>query len=260
MTVLVDTLRPGVTRITLDRPEALNAMTAELIADLGAALSAVTDACRIVVLTGAGRGFCAGLDLNGYRPEPDDEVEVEDILRTQREIAGVMQAIRRLPQPVIAVVNGPAAGGGLGLVCACDVRIGTEGARLGASFISAGYSGCDMGVSWLLPRLVGAGRAHELMLTGRLIDAAEALGMGLLSAVVPARYMSTYLDRLLEGLLAAPPLSLSLTKQGMWLSLEVSSFDHAIEFENRQQVITAMTTSQRRHMDLLRERMSHGKS
>jgi enoyl-CoA hydratase len=171
-----------------------------------------------------------------------------------------MQAIRRLSQPVVAVVNGAAAGGGLGLVCACDVRIGTDSARLGASFISAGYSGCDMGVSWLLPRLVGAGRAHELMLSGRVIDADEALGIGLLSAVVPEKDMAAHLDGLLDLLLAAPPLSLTLTKQGMWLSLEASSFDQAIEFENRQQVITAMSAAQRRHIDLLRERRSYGKS
>lgn len=257
MTVLFEELREGVARITLNRPATLNAMTAQMIADFQSALSKLTADHRVLVLTGAGRGFCSGLDLDGYRPETDRTVE--DVVRTQREIAGVMQSIRRLSQPVIAVVNGPAAGGGLGLVCACDVRIGTADARLGASFISAGYSGCDMGVSWLLPRLVGAGRAHELMLTGRVIDSEEALRIGLLSAVVPAERMPSYLAGIIDTLLAAPPLSLSLTKQGMWFSLETPSFDLAVEFENRQQVVTAMTASQREHLVSIRARRADAK-
>lgn len=256
MTVLVDEVRPDVLRITLNRPSRLNAMTAEMIAELASALHAVTAAYRVVVLTGAGRGFCAGLDLEGYRSEPDDDVEA--ILKTQLEIAGVMQSIRRLPQPVVAVVNGPAAGGGMGLVCACDLRIAVTGARFAASFIKAGYSGCDMGVSWMLPRLIGAGRAHELMLTGRVIDADEALHLGLVSQVMPADQLPTALDHLVAELLAVPPLSLQLTKQGMWSSVEASSFDQAIEFENRQQVLTAMSASQRSHLATYRERITRG--
>jgi enoyl-CoA hydratase len=257
MTVLVDEVRPDVVRVTLNRPNRLNAMTAEMIADLSAALRDIAAGCRVVVLTGAGRGFCAGLDLDGYRSEPD--VEVEEILKTQLEIAGVMQSIRRLPQPVVAVVNGPAAGGGLGLVCACDLRIATAGARFAASFVKAGYSGCDMGVSWMLPRLIGAGRAHELMLTGRVIDAEESLRAGLVSQVVPMDEVDARLDLLLDELLAVPPLSLQLTKQGMWSAVEAASFDQAIEYENRQQVVTAMSVSQRSHLAAHRERITHAK-
>jgi enoyl-CoA hydratase len=254
MTVLVDEVRPDVIRITLNRPSRLNAMTAGMIADLSSALRTVTADHRVVVLTGKGRGFCAGLDLEGYRSEPDDEVEA--ILETQLEIAGVMQSIRRLPQVVVAVVNGAAAGGGLGLVCACDLRIAAAGARFAASFIKAGYSGCDMGVSWMLPRLIGAGRAHEMMLTGRAIDADEALQAGLVSQVVPVDQVAARLDLLLDELLTVPPLSLRMTKQGMWSSLEATSFDRAIEFENRQQVLTAMTSSQRSHLATYRKRIT----
>jgi enoyl-CoA hydratase len=250
-----------VLRIELARPDRLNALTASMVEQLHAALvEAEQDVgCRVVVLTGAGRGFCAGLDLGGYGQspggavpdgaEPDGEGfepgRVRDHWRVQREIAGLAQRIRRLPKPVIAQVNGAAAGGGLAMVCAADLRIAATEAVFAVSFIRVGYSGCDIGVSWLLPRLVGAGRAHELMLTGRRFDAAEALAIGLVAEVVPAERLPARVDAAIDALLAAPPLSLSLTKQGMWLALEIPSFDAAVELENRQQVITALTEDQR---------------
>lgn len=241
--VVVDQPRAGVTRLTLNRPDRLNALTAPLVRELHAALDAIEPRTRVVVLTGAGRGFCAGLDLGGYdegaaAPSPAASLAV------QRDIAGVMQKLRRLHQPVVAAVNGAAAGGGLALVCASDVRIAADSAVFASSFIKVGFSGCDMGVSWLLPRLVGAGRAHELMLTARRFDADEALKIGLLADVVAPAALAERVDALVDELLAAPPLSLALTKQGMWLSVEIPSFDAAVELENRQQVITAMTAEQ----------------
>jgi enoyl-CoA hydratase len=241
--VVVDQPRAGVQRLTLNRPERLNAMTDGLIAELDAALDGLDATCRVVVLTGAGRGFCAGLDLGGFSGGGLEKSPVEG-LRVQRRIAGVMQKIRRLDQPVVAAVNGPAAGGGLALVCAADVRIASSSAVFASSFIRVGFSGCDMGVSWMLPRLVGAGRAHELMLTGRRFDAEEAQRIGLVADVVEPDHLDARVDEVMDALLAAPPLSLSLTKQGMWLALEVSSFDQAVELENRQQVLTLMTDDQ----------------
>lgn len=251
--VVVDQPRDGVTRLTLNRPERLNALTAPLVAELHAALDAIGPQTRVVVLTGAGRGFCAGLDLGGYdetarRPSPAASLAV------QRDIAGLMQKLRRLHQPVVAAVNGAAAGGGLALVCASDVRVAADTAIFASSFIKVGFSGCDMGVSWMLPRLVGAGRAHELMLTARRFDAAEALRIGLLADAVPADALAGRVDALVDDLLAAPPLSLALTKQGMWLSVEIPSFDAAVELENRQQVITAMTAEQSEAMAAFREK------
>jgi enoyl-CoA hydratase/carnithine racemase len=250
--------RPGVLRIELARPERLNAMTAGMVEQLHAALTEAEDdpACRVVVLTGAGRGFCAGLDLDGYGTPPGapEEGVAHRTLRTQRHIASLVQRIRRLPQPVVAQVNGPAAGGGLALVCAADLRLAATEAVFAVSFIRVGFSGCDIGTSWLLPRLVGAGRAHELMLTGRRFDAAEAYRIGLLADVVPAGELAARVDAAVDQLLAAPPLSLSLTKQGMWLSLEIPSFDAAVELENRQQVLTSLTTDQQEAMAAFRER------
>lgn len=248
--------RPGVSLVEMHRPERLNSMTATMIEQLHLALAEleIDGETRVVVLTGAGRGFCAGLDLNGYgTADPHARGPAHQSLAIQRQIASLMQRIRRLPQPVIAKINGPAAGGGLGLVCAADVRIAADTAVFAASFVRVGYSGCDMGVSWTLPRLVGAGRAHELMMTGRKFTAAEAASMGLIADCVAAQDLDAHVDAVIDSLLAVPPLSLSLTKQAMWLSLETPSFDAAVELENRQQVITALTHDQEEAMLAFRE-------
>src|SRR6478672_11683347 len=185
----LDTPHPGVTRITMNRPEKLNALTTGLVQGLHAALDtiAVDHTCRVVVLTGAGRGFCAGLDLGGYGSAPNTEGfgPTQAGLAVQKHIAALLPHMRSLPQPIIAAVNGPAAGGGFALVLGSDVRMAATSARFNAAFIRIGLSACDIGTSWLLPRLVGAARAHELMLTGRLFDAAEAERIGLVHEVVP---------------------------------------------------------------------------
>jgi enoyl-CoA hydratase len=244
-TLLVDQPEDGVTRITLNRPDRLNAMNVELIAELHDTLGAVaTDsACRVVVLTGAGRGFCAGLDLGGYGPAPRSEGlgRVETGFATQTHIAALVPRLRSLPQPVIAAVNGPAAGGGLALSLACDIRIAAVSARFNVAFVRLGISGCDIGVSWMLPRLIGASRAWELMLTGRIMEAEEADRIGLVLRVVPD-------DRLLDAALetarlivANSPWGIRMTKEVMWSQLEVSSLQAGIDLENRTQVLSSMT-------------------
>jgi enoyl-CoA hydratase/carnithine racemase len=238
-------LRPGVVQLTLRRPDKLNALTQPLVTELHNQLRALAAdlTCRVVVLTGAGRGFCAGLDLGGFGIMPGTEEfgRSHKTWATQRAIAALVQEIRRLPQPVIAAVNGPAAGGGLALVCASDIRIASSAAVFSTSFIRIGVTGCDIGTSWLLPRLVGAARAHELMLTSRRFDAAEALRIGLVTDVTAPEALADRVSDTVDALLQAPPLSLSLTKQGMWLALEIPSFDAMVEIENRQQVLTAAT-------------------
>ena len=174
-TVRREVVDDGVTLLTLDRPERLNAMSHELVADLHTALDAVAADrdCRVVVITGAGRGFCAGLDLKGTGTAPggDDGAGRQAGMIGQQHIARLIPHLRSLRQPVIAAVNGPAAGGGLALALGCDIRIAAASARFNVAFVRIGLSGCDIGVSWLLPRLIGASRAFELMLTGRIIDA-----------------------------------------------------------------------------------------
>lgn len=246
--VVVSEPIPGVRQLTLNRPERLNALDAEMVTELHTALDAVARDrdCRVVTLTGAGRGFCAGLNLEGYGDPEREELmgKTLAILDRQREIARLTEKLHALPQPVIAAVNGPAAGGGLAMVCASDIRIAAESAVFAVSFIRAGYSACDIGVSWLLPRIVGAGAAHELMLTGRRFDAREALGMGLVSNVVPGEDLIETAHSKAREIMLNPPASVELTKQGMWMALELPSLKSAVEFENRQQVITALTEDQ----------------
>jgi len=235
----------SVTLVTLNRPDRLNTLNADVVRELNDALDTIEhdDRCRVVILTGAGRAFCAGLDLRGFG---DDERiaasgPFRGMLARQREIANVAQRLHHLRQPVIAAVNGPAAGGGLALALAADVRVATQDALFAVSFITAGFSACDMGISWLLPRVVGAGRAHEWMLTGRRISADEALAAGLLSRVVSAHDLLSAATAIAEQITHNAPWSVELTKVGMWQAMETSSFDASVEFENRQQVLTAFT-------------------
>jgi enoyl-CoA hydratase/carnithine racemase len=244
-TVQVDRPAAGITQITLNRPDRLNAMNAELIGELDEAVDRVASdrSCRVVVMTGAGRGFCAGLDLAGYGTPPGAEglAPPEATFAIQTHIASLVPRLRALHQPVIAAVNGPAAGGGLALALASDVRIASTSARFNVAFVRLGISGCDIGVSWLLPRLIGASRAWELMLTGRIIDAGEADRIGLVLRVVPDEEL---LDAALEtaDLIAAnSPWGIRMTKEVMWSQLEVGSLKAGIDLENRTQVLSSMT-------------------
>src|SRR4051794_17029794 len=186
--LLVDEPAPHVRQLTLNRPEQLNAMTSELCEELHVALRAISAerGCRAVIVTGAGRGFCAGLDLHAYgaAPENDGRDEPRDRLANQEHMSRLILALRALPQPVIAAVNGPAAGFGLALSLGCDIRYASSAAVFRAAFINIGVSNCDMATSWLLPRLIGASRSNELMLTGRRLGAEEALRIGLVAEVL----------------------------------------------------------------------------
>ena len=230
-----------VRRLTLNRPEQLNAMTAELCEELHRELraTAADRSCRAVVLTGAGRGFCAGLDLHGYgaAPQNDGSDEARDRLANQQHMSTAILALRALPQPVIAAVNGPAAGFGLALTLASDIRYAASSAVFRAAFLNIGVSNCDMGTSWLLPRLIGASRSHELMLTGRRVDAEEALRIGLVADVVPEAQLGERALRAAEQIAALAPWAVRLTKHGMWAALEIPSEQAAVEFEDRQQIM-----------------------
>jgi enoyl-CoA hydratase len=239
--LLVDKPAPHVQRLTLNRPEQLNAMTAELCEELHVALRGIAAerSCRVVVLTGSGRGFCAGLDLHGYGAAPDNDGsdEPRDRLANQQHMSTLILELRALPQPVIAAVNGPAAGLGFALALGCDIRYASPEAVFRAAFINIGVSNCDMGTSWLLPRLIGASRSHELMLTGRRVDAEEALKIGLVADVVD---QARLLERALEAagqIASLAPWGVRLTKRGMWSALEIPSELAAVEYEDRQQIM-----------------------
>jgi enoyl-CoA hydratase len=246
-TIALSTPFPGITQVTLNRPDRLNAMNAELVQELHQALNTVNldPECRVVILTGAGRAFCAGLDLNGYGRAPTlppgEHGQVQSAMATQQHIASLIPHMRRIRQPIIAAVNGAATGGGLALVLGSDIRIASEQARFGVAFVRVGLSACDIGTSWLLPRIVGAGRAHELMLTGRVFGAEEAVRIGLALETVDPDYL---IDRALEEaklIMQNSPYGIWMTKEGMWANLEVPGLDAAIALENRTQVMSLGT-------------------
>src|SRR6476661_9176032 len=228
-------------RLTLNRPDQLNTMTAELCGALHAELANLSGdrSCRAIVLTGAGRGFCAGVDLRGYGQAPgnDGSDPVRDQLGNQEHMSSLILRLRATPQPVIAAINGPAAGFGLALALGSDIRYAARSAVLRVAYINTGASNCDMGTSWLLPRLIGASRAHELMLTGRRVDADEAERIGLVADVVDDERL---MARALEGaamIAAWAPWAARATKQGMWTALEIPSQQAGIEYEDRQQMM-----------------------
>jgi enoyl-CoA hydratase len=252
-TVLITQPASGVTQITLNRPERLNAMNAELIEELHGALDDIAKDrhCRAVVLTGGGRGFCAGVDLKGYGTPPGGEGlgRVQGTFAIQTHIATLIPHFRSLSVPIIAAVNGPAAGGGFALALGSDIRVAAASARFNVAFVRIGLSGCDIGVSWMLPRLIGASRAWELMLTGRIIDAPEADHIGLVTRVVPDDQL---LDSALEtaGLIVAnSPWGVRMTKEVMWSQLEVSSLQAGIDIENRTQIVSSMTGDSQRAIE-----------
>lgn len=252
-TVELSTIDEGVLQIAFNRPDALNTLTWDLVREFHDVLDRVeadTDA-RVVVLTGTGRAFCAGFDLNGY----GDDARVAELGTTrgllvrQEEIGRMVVRLHNLKVPVIAAINGPCAGAGLSYAAACDIRVTVEGAIFSAAFLRAGVSACDLGISWLLPRLVGVGRAHELMYTARRFDAAEALNYGFVTDVVPAGQLTDKVLAVAGQIKQNPPLQTALTKAGMSVALQSGNLLDVIEFENRQQVLTAMTDDYREAID-----------
>jgi enoyl-CoA hydratase len=232
-------LSPGVVLLTLDRPERLNALSRELVEDLHAELDALAGNgdVRVVVLTGAGRGFCAGLDLK-EAPSGDDVVGRLD---AQERLAALVLKLRALPQPVIAAVNGPAAGGGLALALGSDVRLAAPEARFNVAFIRIGVSGADLGVSYMLPRIVGLGHASELMLTGRLVDGEAAVRIGLANRLVPAEELLPAAAELAAEIARNAPFAVRMTKEVLRHSVDAQSLEAAIAMENRTQILATQT-------------------
>ncbi|MBE1535890.1 enoyl-CoA hydratase/isomerase family protein [Actinomadura algeriensis] len=229
----------GIVRLTMSRPERLNALSAGLVDELHAAFDALAGRAdvRAVVLTGAGRGFCAGLDLTDHAPAASPQAR----LALQERIAGLVLKMRELPQVVVAAVNGPAAGGGLALALGADVRYAAASASFGVSFVRIGLSGADIGVSWLLPRLVGASAAFELMLSGRMAGSDHALRIGLVSAVTADGEAVAEAEAFAREVLANSPMGVRMTKQVMWSQLEVGSLRAGVDLENRTQIMTSFT-------------------
>ena len=188
--VSLGALEEGVALLRFERPRQLNALTDDTVAEIARLLDRVgaDQKTRVLVVTGSGRGFCAGFDLGlaGDAPGSAELGETPAWMQRQESFASLVTRMRALRQPVIAAVNGPANGAGLGIALAAEIRIAARSAAFNSAFVRVGMSSCDIGVSWLLPRCVGMSRAFEIMLTGRMVDAAEAERIGLVNQVVPS--------------------------------------------------------------------------
>jgi enoyl-CoA hydratase len=240
--VLVERPRPEVAVITLNRPDRMNALSFALVDELHAALDEIQldNACRVVILTGAGRGFCSGLDLaqiEGSSTSAGTSGPRAGML-SQAHIAELPAKLRRLQQPVIAAVNGAAYGGGFALALACDIRIAATDARFCSQFIKVGIGGCDIGISYTLPRIIGAGRAFELLLTARTVPAEEAHSLGIVTEVVDGAIVDRALE-LADVICDHSPFGVVMTKEVMWSNLDAPSLEAAIHLENRTQILAS---------------------
>jgi enoyl-CoA hydratase/carnithine racemase len=238
-TILVEK-RGAVDWLTLNRPQSLNAISVKMVEELNAYFGGLYHDrdTRIVVMRGAGRAFCAGLDIKESR-EGQGSVPFGGGFGFQGWLADVYIKMRRCPQPIVALVQGAASGGGFAFALAADIRIAGESARMNAAFIRLGLSACDMGVSYFLPRLVGTSIASELMLTGRFIDAHRALATGLVSEVVADDRLESAVAPYIEEMLTTSPIGLRMTKEGLSLAADAPSLEAAMAIENRNQILCA---------------------
>jgi enoyl-CoA hydratase/carnithine racemase len=239
-TILVEHQGP-VDWVTLNRPDQLNTLSLPLVDELESYFSGLANNhdTRVVILKANGRVFCAGADLTGEGFE--GAFEPINVYNIQKRIGNIYRAMRACPQPIIALVHGAACGGGFSLALAADIRIAGESAKMNAAFIRAGFSACDMGCSYFLPRMVGVSVASELMMTGRFIFADRALSTGLVSQVVEDEKLVEAAQPYIDEMLRTTPLGLRLTKEGLNANIDAQSLEAAMALEDRQQALTALT-------------------
>lgn len=237
----------GIGLITLNRPDRLNALSLDMVEELHVLFSQLMDdgRVRVLIITGEGRGFCSGADLKDSRLRKEFPTDYPDptvhLVAIQKKYANLALEMRRLPQPIISVVNGPAAGGGMCLALASDVAIAGPKATFIPSFINIGLSGGEMGTTYFLPQRVGSARAAEILLTGRAVDAVEAERIGLVNRLAEGDRLMEVAMALARTMLAKSPMGLRLTKEALNLNLTASSLEAAIELENRNQSMCCST-------------------
>ncbi len=245
--VLVEHPRPQIALITLNRPERMNSMAFDVMVPLKAALENISydNSVRVVVLTGAGRGFSSGADHKsaGEVPHVQGLTRPTYALRSMQILDDVILALRRLHQPVIAAVNGAAIGGGLCLALAADIRVASSGAYFRAAGINNGLTASELGLSYLLPRAIGSSRAFEIMLTGRDIDAEEAERIGLVSRQVPDDQLLDTCYAIAERMAAFSRPGIELTKRTLWSGLDAASLEGHMQAEGLGQLFVRLLTT-----------------
>ena len=244
--VEVSTPHPHVAVVTLNRPERMNAMAFDVMIPFRDTLREIgyDNTVRVVVITGAGHGFCSGADLEdpGTIPHIDGLTLPTMALRSMELLDDVITTMRRLHQPVIAAVNGAAIGGGFCLALAADMRVASETAYFRAAGINNGLTAAELGLSFLLPRVVGQGRAADIMLTGRDVDAAEADRIGLVSRVVAPDDLMASCFAVADRIIGWSRAGVELTKRQLWNSLDASSLQSHMDAEGTAQLFVRITT------------------
>lgn len=238
--VIIEDRSDNVRVVRLNRPDRLNALTPEMVLQIAQAMD-VTPEHRAVLVTGNGRGFCAGVDIAQANERQHGRRSNVDAIVAQERFAAMVLAIADAPVPVVAAVNGPAAGAGLAISLACDIRICSTAAKFIIGAPNIGLSAGECGISYFLPRLVGLGRAAEIMLTNRHVAAAEALALGIVTSVVdPDRLVQTA-DATLAAVAALSPFGQKMTKQVYRTSFDATSLEAALAVENRTQILASTT-------------------
>lgn len=243
-------LEDQIVELQLHRPQSRNALSWELMRELKAALHLLDqdNRVRVIILSGAGKSFCAGLDLLDQNNPDSLRDTIGEIkagsragMRAQEYMADIALLMRRIQQPIIAAVHGHAYGGGLALALACDLRIAASSARFCSQFIRLGVSGCDFGVSYTLPRLIGASRAHDMMLTARVVDAERAEQWSLVTRLTSDEALTEEARALARSLTEFSPYGVISTKQAMWENLNAQSLQQALQLENRNQILNGLS-------------------
>jgi len=238
---------PGVGLITLNRPDRLNALSLDMVEELAVLFGQLRsqEGVRVLIVTGQGRGFCSGADLKDERFRQGEaslfSSAAVHLVAVQKKYSNLITEMRRLPQPIIAAVNGPAAGAGMCIALASDVVIAGPRGSFIASFINIGLSGGELGSTYLLPRMVGSARAAEILFTGRTVDAIEAEKIGLVSRVVEQGSLMAVALETARIMLSKSPIGLRLTKEALNQNLTAPSLEAAIELENRNESICCIT-------------------
>ncbi|WP_101759806.1 enoyl-CoA hydratase/isomerase family protein [Oceanicoccus sp. KOV_DT_Chl] len=246
--VVQQKINNDILEIKLNRPEVMNAISPQMLDELIDAFqqAQLDRSVRVIIVTGEGKGFCAGADLTtqsgpGSIQGTEGMSQLGFVYKYQERIAEAALAIHECDKPVIAAINGAAVGGGLAFALACDLRVAAKGAKFGSVFIKTGLSSCDIGVSYFLPKLINPTKAMELMLTGRIFKAEEADQLGLLNALVEPEQLREKAIEYASAIAENSEYGVWMTKKGFWNNINAPSLRHAMEIENRTQALGYFT-------------------
>ena len=233
--LIIEDSTEGVRTIRLNRPDRLNALTPDMVDGLTEAVQ-VDRTIRAIVIAGEGRGFCAGVDIAGAEERQKGRSNA-DAFAMQERFAGMILAVARSAAPVIASVNGPVAGAGFALTLSCDIRLAATTAKFIIGAPNIGLSAGECGITYFLPRIIGLGRAAEMMLTNRHVSADEAHTIGLVTGLTSPEDLPAAVEQIVAGVTAYSPFGQRMTKQVYRTTIDAPSLEAALELENRTQIL-----------------------